>query len=298
MLPSLALVLGAFFVGPGLAIVLLLLERRRRKARRRAAFDRKMLRAPGNSLREQIDEAKHDSAWSLMSLSALPVIVLCIYLAQTRSVVSVSGLWPVYLLATVVLVVYEASKILGKSKRLEILRVGYDAEVAAGQELDQLMLEGARVFHDFPCDGFNIDHVVVSKQGLFAIETKGVSKPADIQGRPGSTVSYDGVRLKFPSWTTSAPVEQAQRQARWLAEWCGSAVGESVSVRGVVALPGWYVERVGQGVVDVRSGRELRFLLGKQRQEPLTPQLVKRVAHQVEQRCRDVEPTVRRAERK
>lgn len=62
MFPGLALVLGVFLAGPGLAVSLLLLERRRRKAQRRAAFERQLLRAPGNSLREQIDEAKYDNA--------------------------------------------------------------------------------------------------------------------------------------------------------------------------------------------------------------------------------------------
>ena len=39
-----------------------------------------------------------------------------------------------------------------------------DAEVAIGQELDQLMRDGAAVFHDMPAERFNIDHVVIARE--------------------------------------------------------------------------------------------------------------------------------------
>jgi len=59
---------------------------------------------------------------------------------------------------------------------------GYDAELSVGQELNQLMRQGAVVFHDLPADGFNIDHVLISALGVFAIETKEYTKP-----KPGGT---------------------------------------------------------------------------------------------------------------
>jgi len=36
------------------------------------------------------------------------------------------------------------------------------------------MLDGYHVYHDFPAERFNIDHVVVGPAGAFAIETKAV----------------------------------------------------------------------------------------------------------------------------
>ncbi|MBN1547047.1 MAG: NERD domain-containing protein [Syntrophaceae bacterium] len=54
-------------------------------------------------------------------------------------------------------------------------RLGYEGEMATGQELNMLMLEGYHVFHDFPADRFNIDHIVVSPNGVIAIETKAKS---------------------------------------------------------------------------------------------------------------------------
>ncbi len=58
----------------------------------------------------------------------------------------------------------------------------------------------------------------------------------------------------------------------------------------VVAMPGWFVERTGRGSVRVFSGRELAGLLKARGAQPLSPEDVRRVAHQLEQRCRTVAP--------
>ena len=181
-------------------------------------------------------------------------------------------------------------KLLKAGTRLDPLKAGYDAEVAVGQELDQLMRQGAATFHDLPAEQFNIDHVVVAAEGVFAVETKGFTKPNQGRGKADATVVYDGETLRFPSWTTKEPLEQAERQAAWLAKWLSSAVGSPVSVLPVIALPGWFVERTGRGRVRVFSGKELAGLLKSRGTQALTTQDVQRIAHQVEQRCRTVTP--------
>jgi hypothetical protein len=103
-------------------------------------------------------------------------------------------------------------------------------------------------------------------------------------------VVFDGKVLKFPAWTTSEPLEQAERQAAWLAKWLTRAVGSAVQVLPVVALPGWFVERTGRGDVRVFSGKELAGLLKSRGTQPLSAQDVQRIAYQVEQRCRTVAP--------
>ena len=60
------------------------------------------------------------------------------------------------------------------SFRLRKARLGLYGKMAAGQEIDQLMRAGARVFHDLPGDGFNIDHVIVARQGAVSLRELGV----------------------------------------------------------------------------------------------------------------------------
>jgi hypothetical protein len=181
-----------------------------------------------------------------------------------------------------------------RGEHIDNLRLGLDAELAVGQELDQLMRDGAAVFHDLPTDKFNIDHVVIARQGVFAVETKGYSKPKRQGGSADATIVFDGRSLAHPDWSSSDAIEQAARQAKWLSTWLTSATGEPVRATPAVALPGWYVDRKGRGDVLVFSGKELCGNLLKARTAyPLATEQMRRVIHQVEQRCRDVEPEFR-----
>ena len=65
------------------------------------------------------------------------------------------------------------------------------------------------------------------------------------------------------------------------------AVGEPVAVQPVLALPGWFIERRGRGDVIVVSGKAVKTLAKGQR--ALSESMITRVAHQLDQRCRDVE---------
>lgn len=292
------LILGAFatlLCGPAFGVAMLVWHRRRARRQRRTPIGISMLRSPGHSLRRQIDEAMDEVTWRLVSLILVPSMLLTLFVGRShgRTFESLIVFAAITGAAALAIVARQTYKLVKTALRLDLLRTGYDAELAVGQELDQLMRQGAVVFHDFPAENFNIDHVVISRRGVFAVETKGYSKPGDMRGKAGATVVFDGQSLAFPRWTTREPIEQAERQAKWLAEWLKAATGEPVGALPVVALPGWYVDRKGRGAVRVYSGRELDGLLGAVGASPLTEASMQRVVHQVEQRCRDVGPSHR-----
>lgn len=168
-------------------------------------------------------------------------------------------------------------------------QLGLDCERAVGQELNQLMLDGYRVYHDFRADNFNIDHVVIGTNGIFAIETKGRPKPDRGKGREDVKVTYDNQTLQFPTWREREPIEQANRQAIWLSQWLSKAVGEDVAVKPVLALPGWFVDRKSKDFL-IYNGKNPQYLMKITGETPLSSEMIQRVAHQVEQRCRDVAP--------
>ena len=248
---------------------------------------------PGHALREQIEELRVDSSFDLAMLMVMPLFPLGFFLIHATLTETAPKLGHLLLsvVAAGIFAAFMIRRLLRQGALHDRLRLGLDAELAVGQELDQLMREGAVVFHDLPAERFNIDHVVIAPRGVFAIETKGYTKPKQGGGKAEATVAYDGETLKFPTWTTKAPLEQAERQAVWLAKWLSSAVGSPVSVLPVVALPGWFVERSGRGPVRVFSGKELPGLLRSRGTQRLPAQDVQRIAHQVEQRCRTVAPT-------
>ena len=85
------------------------------------------------------------------------------------------------------------------------------------------------------------------------------------------------------------PISQAKRQAKWATEWLTRAVGVQVDVTPVLAIPGWWIDRKSNSLL-VYNGKKPEFLLSI-RSPVLSDEMVKRISHQVEQRCRTVKPT-------
>jgi len=128
----------------------------------------------------------------------------------------------------------------------EQARDGVLAERVTGMQLNRLVANGCLVLHDLPCGNFNIDHVVIAPRGVFAIETKSFRKPRSEPAGRKSKVRFDGEMLRFSDFSTKAPLEQARRQAKFLANEIRESTGESISVTPAVALPGWFIERAGE----------------------------------------------------
>jgi len=168
------------------------------------------------------------------------------------------------------------------------IRLGYEAELAVGQELNQLMLCGYRVYHDFAFEQYNIDHIVVGPSGVFAVETKGKAKPDRGLGKGDATIEFDGNRLLFPDgYQTTAPVEQAKRQAKSLAMFLSSAVGENVVVTPALVYPGWYIRKITPDKFLFVFGDYKISFTGPVR---LDGKFIQRICHQIEQKCRNVKP--------
>lgn len=289
------LVLAITFAGPAVAIVMLLRRKRAGLAVRRSPLTEDLLRGPGHSLRKKLEESRIDVAFDLTALMVIPNTLLAFYLLHLQFRRTPARPWVYVTLGLLGLLIigWSIRSLLRKSREMDKLRKGLDAEIAVGQELDQLMRQGAAVFHDFPAEKFNIDHVVIAPEGVFCVETKGYSKPVDKGGRAVAQVDFDGNMLHFPNWQTAKPIEQAERNAQWFGKWLAASTGTEMPITPVLALPGWYVNRKGFGAVRVFSGKALSSLLKAGTPNSLSPENVMRAIHQVEQRCRDVKPTYR-----
>ncbi|WP_161946254.1 nuclease-related domain-containing protein [Desulfonatronum thiosulfatophilum] len=169
-------------------------------------------------------------------------------------------------------------------------RLGFEGEIAVGQELNQLLANGYHVFHDYPASKNNIDHVLIGPAGVFAVETKARSKPTTKKNPQGDhKVFYDGKLLKFPGWSESEPIRQAKRQAAELSVELSKAVGEPVQAQPVLAIPGWYVERTAKPDIFIVNGKGAHGLFCKL-PVSLDESMIQRIVYQVEQKCRDVKP--------
>ncbi len=259
----------------------------------KSPFSTQFLRAPGHSVYERVDDLKMDVVSYLLFIGVVPLMLVAAnfisaeFTGRPQTVLSTA----IYLSAGLIAFIIQARKLYSTSQELKKMRLGYEAEVAVGQELNQLMRSGFYVYHDFPAEGFNIDHIVIGPTGVFAVETKGRSKPNTGDARADAKVVFDGEVLHFPHWKERKPAQQTRMQAKWLSQWLSSAVGDAVAVIPVLTIPGWFTEYKSRSDVQVFFGKqpEKLFLHYKQ-QNQLSESMIQRVVHQVDARCRDVEP--------
>jgi len=284
MLNLLILIL-VFFVGPVLMLGLLWLSKwRRKRSGKRPPFQDQLLRSPGEQLRREISDLSDDLASYILSASTFPLLLFGIYMTGVAKSSSflfwfMGGGFTGFLMW----------KIMTLISRRGNLRLGLAGEMATGEELNRLMLDGYHVYHDFPADRFNIDHILVGPSGVFAVETKARSKGSRGDRKDEAKVIYDGERLRFPVWATTEPIDQAKAQATWLSKWLSSAVGEPVKASSMVTIPGWYIERKAPNGVPVLNPKEVRGYLDARKESVLSESMIKRISHQLEQKCRDVD---------
>lgn len=271
----------------------------------------KLWRNPGETLREQFENQRLIAALLIFTIPLSFFVYSPLYfstlLAKLKGTFSISN-FLFTVLCNLFLVGLGIHQMMKAWKKYHMLLLGYEAEVYVGQQLNHLMAVGCRVYHDFPLDSLgNIDHIVVSPVGIFAVETKGRAKPDKQRGSKDATVSYDGKTLFFPDGREdSRPLSQAKRNAQALSKWLASATGmQSMPVTPVVALAGWFVDyRIkspeikiyngklidDSGQLDLNRLKKSCFFFAPANGATLDSEAFGRVVHQLDAKCRDVKP--------
>ncbi len=260
--------------------------------RKRPPFAKNLLRSPGHSLVQRLDQINQEINISLFSLLSVPLFICAVYISQLyfaqKQITTVGIVTIVFLCSTSMFYfLFNFSRCV-RQKRAA--RMAYDGHVAVAQELNQLMLEGYHVYHDFPADEFNIDHVVVGHTGVFTVKTLARSMPKSGDRMEDATVTYDGRILYFPKGDDWKTIDLAKHQASWLSNWIHHVVGEPLAVRAVVTLPGWYVKRTSAEGIPVINPQQLPSLFTYIKPRHLSEEMITRIANQIEQKCRDGEP--------
>jgi hypothetical protein len=263
-----------------------------RVKKRHSPVTGEFLRAPGQSLVEKIDNLNEDIGLYATLVITVPLILYSSYVSQLYFYDHEIDAMVVNILGGIgaAITIFYLLKTLKLLKKRRDLRLGYDGETAVGQELNRLMLEGNYVYHDFPAEKSNIDHIVVGRSGIFAVETQARSKPSTQNRREDVTVEYDGKMLNFPDGDDFKIIEHAEKQASWLSKWISGAIGEEVAARAIVALPGWFVKRTSADGISVVNPKQFPSLFKHIKPRPLDDDTITRIADQLEQKCRDAAP--------
>ncbi|MDB5337295.1 MAG: Nuclease-related protein [Planctomycetaceae bacterium] len=223
LIPALLMVAAAFTIA-GVGVLLI---RRGGLSKRRSPLTRNLLRPPGHSLRIKIAALDEEFGFLFVIGVSIPVLLYTTHLSQSylagepetamRTAASI--------VVCVSVLVYAIFRLVSLTRRRKIAVLGPEGELATGEELNQLMLEGCRVFHDIPFPYGNIDHVVVSQSGVFAVNTKMLGKRRDNDSDATIVVDQQQGIIHFPDRKYHIQTKQFDTERNWLSGYLTSAIG-------------------------------------------------------------------------
>lgn len=150
------------------------------------------------------------------------------------------------LISSIVIVVTVAGTLAGALtllRHMHRVQTGMEGEMATAQLLTPLLAKGWELYHDIPFKRGNLDHVLVGPGGVFAIETKYRSKLSTLKGEGKAKARYDGTAIHFPGGHAERlAMQQAKAVSKELSKELSGRLNQAITVKPVVALPGWFVE--------------------------------------------------------
>lgn len=228
-----------------LACVVIYRVMRNLRLRRSPLADRQVGHVPGQQLVERVSDHETDMLMSVMLMYlAFPLMFMAwVGLRIDLAAQSWSGTEWMFVIGAAALFGYGMQGYIRHLHARDNIRDGLLAERVTGMQLNRLVAQDCLILHDLPCEGFNIDHVVIAPRGVYAVETKSFRKPKNGPAGKPAEVKFNGEALDFGDFSTRKPVEQARRQAQWVARYLRETLKEPVPVNPAIALPGWFVDK-------------------------------------------------------
>ncbi len=215
----------------------------RSKTDKKSPLHDQPLRYAGQSIDDAINKLFDNDITEALFLSTVFVIVTILTWISVLIGPFINPI--IFTVATLIIVIYSSNKIIISRREIAKLKLGRDGEKIVAENLDKLKQEGDVVFHDIVGDKFNIDHVVLSKHGIFVIETKTRTKPS--RGNP--SISYDGTKILVNGFEPDRnAVDQVIALSKWLGNEIKASTGKTFPIRPVIVFPGWFVEPISSAV--------------------------------------------------
>jgi len=199
-----------------------------------------LLHSPGQSLDEKLNKI-HDE----MVIKVLKSV----FFVWSIVILVVVFKLPIYyeILGFVLFIIYVIWLLSKNIAKIRSYKLGRDGERSVAQYLSvvarQLSKENTNmhIYHDLvnEKEKFNIDHVVVSKKGIFIFETKTYSKTKNITNKitsNGKELLKNGQKI-----TSNIPL-QVKGQVKWLQSEILQITGKKYEIIPTVAFVGWFVD--------------------------------------------------------
>ena len=243
------------------------------------------LRSPGESTRRRIERTHGEIAAFAVAIGTIPLALYAALLSYVHFLqLDLSWMDTAYFAAiSAGFMLYGANKIKRLKNRNRRLYTIYEGQVIVAQEVNRLIPDGHRVYHDFPTDRFHIDHIIVGPNGVFAVTTKVLPKPGRFRDK---VLTLDGEHVLLGKLRDEQTLPYAAFQASWLAKWILTATGEALTVHPVLTVPGWRMKTLRKPVVRAVEPSAIGDVVSRFSGPRLSNKTIRLVCEQVEAKCR------------
>lgn len=198
-------------------------------------FADSIMREAAQRFRDELDRLSSSQAIYLSAALVFLVLFAAAYVLQAQALFAGYPSWQLWLqIGFLSLAALLAALRLGRTilarRHIRFVR---DANVAVGHQLQQIAIGANRVFHDVDTSAGVVDHVLVGKSGIYAVNVV-----ARRGGKHGAAVLRNNDLFFSNNDEPTLVVDVTASAARLEKEIC-RLLGHKIRVRSVIAVPGW-----------------------------------------------------------
>lgn len=200
-------------------------------------FADSIMREAAQRFRDELDRLSSSQAIYLGASLVFLVLFGAAYVLRAEQLFAGYPAWQLWIqVAFLLLAIGLAAWRLGRTMlaRREV-RFVRDANIAIGHQLQQISTGANRVFHDVVTTAGIVDHVLVGRTGIYAVNV--VAR----HGKKNGNAVLDGNRLAFSDKAEPMPVVDVAAGTMRLEKEIGQLLGHKIRVRSVIAVPGWEI---------------------------------------------------------
>lgn len=239
-------------------------------------------REAGRSVRIRLRDREVNLVACVLMVPLLPMLLYFAYLLSQMP--HIQDMYPPLLLVIVYAVLLVIQMVFTLMLLFEVgrLKLALNAEIIVGQQLNQLMRLGYRVYHDIHVNQTVVHHIVLCQMGIFTVETLPYPKPLR-QRESLFRFRYENEALVFPNGKNKKSLMLAQRKAGATMLWLNKTLGLPIKVRPLLVVPGWYLEPKDRPPFNVLTPKQLNTFFMRLTKPMFDEFQLEKIAHQIEQ---------------
>jgi len=201
------------------------------------SFSHSIMREAAQRFREEFDRLSSNQSTYLSAGVVFVMLFVAAYVLQAKQLFVGYPVWQLYILLATLLVgaglaLFRLSRIMLTRHRVKLRR---DANIAVGHQLQKLSIGVGRTYHDIETSTGIIDHLIIGKNGAYAVSVFAV--PPVKKGE----VCLSSNELHFEPIDKSRSIVDMKANIASLEREFRRLLDHRVRVRSVIAVPGWDV---------------------------------------------------------